>query len=64
MNKTDRADVREVDFKVNGITFESVRLRRSSGLVDFDVLIDDPHIGRFACEPPVWEFGVGKTGQN
>ena len=48
MNKPDRADVRQVDLKVNGITFESVRLRRSSGANDFDIVIDDPHIGRFA----------------
>jgi hypothetical protein len=42
-----------VDLKVNGITFESVRLRRSSGLADFDVLIDDPHVGRFALTAAV-----------
>jgi len=48
MNRPDRADVRQVDLKVNGITFESVRLRPSSGSNDFDILIDDPHIGRFS----------------
>ena len=53
MNKPNRADVRQVDLKVNGITFESVRLRRSSGLADFDVLIDDPHVGRFALTAAV-----------
>jgi len=53
MNKPHRADVRQVDLKVNGITFESVRLRRSSGLADFDVLIDDPHVGRFALTAAV-----------
>ena len=53
MNKPHRADVRQVDLKVNGITFESVCLRRSSGLVDFDVVIDDPHIGRFALTAAV-----------
>jgi len=53
MNKPDRADVRRVDVKVNGITFESVRLRRRCDLVDFDVLIDDPHIGRFALTAAV-----------
>jgi hypothetical protein len=53
MNKPNRADVRQVDLKVNGITFESVRLRRSSGANDFDIVIDDPHIGRFALTPAV-----------
>jgi hypothetical protein len=53
MNKPHRADVRQVDLKVNGITFESVRLRRSSGANDFDIVIDDPHVGRFALTPAV-----------
>jgi len=53
MNKPERADVRQVNVKVNGITFESVRLRRSSGLVDFDVVIDDPNVGRFALTAAV-----------
>jgi hypothetical protein len=53
MKKPDQADVRRVHVRVNGITFESVRLRRSSGLVDFDVLIDDPNVGRFALTPAV-----------
>jgi hypothetical protein len=53
MNKPHRVDVRQVDLMVNGIAFESVRLRRSSGLVDFDVVIDDPHIGRFALTAAV-----------
>ena len=35
MSKPDQA-VRQVNVKVNGITFESVRLRRSSDLADFD----------------------------
>jgi hypothetical protein len=48
MNKSDRAEVRQVNVRVNGITFESVRLRRRCGLADFDVLIDDPNLGRFA----------------
>ncbi len=51
MNKPHRADVRQVDLKVNGITFESVRLRRSSGANDFDILIDDPQIGRTPAVP-------------
>jgi hypothetical protein len=53
MNKPHRADVRQVDLKVNGITFESVRLRRSSGANDFDIVIDDPHVGRFALTAAV-----------
>ena len=53
MNKPHRADVRQVDLKVNGNTFESVRLRRSSGANDFDIVIDDPHVGRFALTPAV-----------
>jgi len=48
MNRPDRADVRQVNVKVIGITFESVWLRRSSGANDFDIVIDDPQIGRFA----------------
>jgi hypothetical protein len=53
MNRPDQADVRQVELKVNGITFESVRLRRSSGSDDFDILIDDPQIGRFALTAAV-----------
>jgi hypothetical protein len=53
MNKLHRANVRQVDLKVNGITFESVYLRRSSGANDFDIVIDDPHIGRFALTAAV-----------
>ncbi len=53
MNKPDRADVRRVHVRVNGIMFESVWLRRSSGTNDFDIVIDDPHIGRFALTAAV-----------
>jgi hypothetical protein len=53
MNRPDRADVRQVNVKVNGITFASVRLRRSSDSGDFDIVIDDPHIGRFALTAAV-----------
>ena len=53
MNKPNRADVRRVHVRVNGITFESVQLRRRCGLVDFDVLIDDPNLGRFALTAAV-----------
>jgi len=38
---------------VNGLTFESVRLRRTCGSGDFDILIDDPQIGRFALTAAV-----------
>jgi hypothetical protein len=53
MNKPHRADVRQVGLKVNGITFESVRLRHDLGSDDFDILIDDPHVGRFALTAAV-----------
>jgi hypothetical protein len=53
MTKPHRADVRQVDLKVNGITFETVRLRRGSGTNDFDIVIDDPHVGRFALTSAV-----------
>ena len=53
MNKPDRADVRRVDVKVNGIAFESVRVRHDLGANDFDIVIDDPHVGRFALTPAV-----------
>lgn len=53
MNKPDRTGVRQVHVRVNGITFESVRLRRNSGMVDFDVLIDDPSLGPFALTAAV-----------
>jgi hypothetical protein len=48
MNKPNQADVRQVHVRVNGITFESVRVRRDLRSGDFDIVIDDPHIGRFA----------------
>jgi hypothetical protein len=53
MNRPDRADVRQVNVRVNGITFESVRVRHDLGSDDFDILIDDPYIGRFALTPAV-----------
>jgi len=56
MNKPDRADVRQANVKVNGITFELVRLRHDLGSGDFDILIDDPHIGRFALTAAVPEL--------
>src|ERR1035438_8362675 len=53
MNKPNRADVRQVNVKVSGITFEAVRLRQNLGSDDFDILIDDPQIGRFALNAAV-----------
>ena len=53
MNKSDRADVRQVNVKVSGIAFESVRVRHDLGSDDFDILIDDPQIGRFALTAAV-----------
>ena len=53
MNKPDRADVRQVHLKVNGIAFESVRVRHDLGANDFDIVIDDPHVGRFALTAAV-----------
>jgi hypothetical protein len=57
MNKPNRA-VRQVNVKVSGITFESVRLRHDLGSDDFDILIDDPHVGRFALTPAVPDLEV------
>jgi hypothetical protein len=53
MNKPGRADVRQVNVKVSGIAFESVRVRYDLGSNDFDILIDDPQIGRFALTAAV-----------
>jgi hypothetical protein len=52
MNKPDRA-VQRVHLRVNGIAFESVRVRHDLGANDFDIVIDDPHVGRFALTPAV-----------
>jgi hypothetical protein len=53
MNKPDRTDVRQVHVRVNGFPFESVRVRHDLGSDDFDILIDDPQIGRFALTAAV-----------
>ncbi len=53
MNKPNRADVRQANVRVSGITFESVRLRHDLGSDDLDILIDDPQIGRFALTAAV-----------
>ena len=50
MNKPDRA-ARRVHLRVNGVAFESVRVRHDLGSDDFDILIDDPNLGRFALTP-------------
>ena len=53
MKKPDQFDVRRVHVRVSGITFESVRVRHDLGANDFDIVIDDPQIGRFALTPAV-----------
>ena len=58
MNKPNRADVRQANVRVSGITFESVRLRHDLGSDDFDILIDDPQVGRFALTPAVPDLEV------
>jgi hypothetical protein len=39
--------------RVNKIAFESVRVRHDHRSRDFDIVIDDPHIGRFALTATV-----------
>jgi hypothetical protein len=53
MNKPNRADVRQVNVKVSGITFESVRVRRDLRSGDFDIVIHDPNLGSFALTPAI-----------
>jgi len=53
MNRPNRVDLRQVRLRVNGLTFESVRLRRRCGSGDFDILIDDPNVGCFALTAAV-----------
>ena len=61
MNRPDRADVRRVNVRVNGITFESVWLRQESRLAnDFDIVIDDPQIGRFALTASLPRSGTAR----
>jgi hypothetical protein len=64
MNKRERADVRQVNVKVSGITFESVRLRHDLGSGDCDILIDDPHIGRFALTAAVPDLELREEGSD
>src|ERR1039457_6862384 len=52
MNRPDLA-VRQVHLRVNEIAFESVRVRHDHRSRDFDIVIDDPHIGRFALTAAV-----------
>jgi hypothetical protein len=52
MNRPDLA-VRQVHLRVNKIAFESVRVRHDHRSRDFDIVIDDPHVGRFALTPAV-----------
>jgi hypothetical protein len=58
MNKPNRADVRQANVRVSGITFESVRVRHDLGANDFDIVIDDPQVGRFALTPAVPDLEV------
>jgi hypothetical protein len=53
MKKPDQFDVRRVHVRVSGITFESVRVRHDLGANDFDIVIDDPCVGRFALTAAV-----------
>ena len=52
MNKPNRA-VRQVNLRVNRITFESVRVRHDHRSRDFDIVIDDPHVGHIALTAAV-----------
>ena len=52
MNRPDLA-VRQVHLRVNKIAFESVRVRHDHRSRDFDIVIDDPHIGCFALTATV-----------
>jgi hypothetical protein len=45
--------VRQVHLRVNKIAFESVRVRHDHRSRDFDIVIDEPHIGRFALTAAV-----------
>ena len=52
MKRPDLA-VRQVHLRVNKIAFESVRVRHDHRSRDFDIVSDDPHIGRFALTATV-----------
>jgi hypothetical protein len=64
MNKPNRADVRQANVRVSGITFESVRLRHDLGSDDLDILIDDPQIGRFALTAAVPSLELLQEGSD
>ncbi len=64
MNKPNRADVRQANVRVSGITFESVRLRHDLGSDDLDILIDDPQIGRFALTAAVSSLELLEEGSD
>jgi len=64
MKKPDQADVRRVHVRVNGITFESVRVRHDLGSDDFDILIDDPNLGRFALTAAVPSLELRDEGSD
>jgi hypothetical protein len=48
-----RSFASRISFRISGIAFESVRLRHDLGSNDFDIVIDDPNLGRFALTPAV-----------
>ena len=52
MNRPDLI-VRQIHLRINKIAFESVRVRHDHRSRDFDIVIDDPHIGRFALTATV-----------
>ncbi len=62
MNRPSRVDLRQANVRISGLTFESVRLRRTCGSGDFDILIDDPHVGRFALTPAVPSLELREEG--
>jgi len=61
MNRPDLA-VRQVHLRVNKIAFESVRVRYDHRSRDFDIVIDDPHIGRFALTAAVSSLELQEEG--
>ena len=63
MNRPDLA-VRQVHLRVNKIAFESVRVRHDHRSRDFDIVIDDPHIGRFALTAAVANLELQEEGSD
>ena len=61
MNRPDLAEL-QVHLRVNKIAFESVRVRHDHRSHDFDIVIDDPHIGRFALTAAVSSLELQEEG--